>query len=35
VENLDYVNIQDHYRELVRLMSRPYLPGVHRISLRL
>jgi len=35
VEQLDFVNIDDHYRELVRLLSRPYMPGVHRISLRL
>jgi len=35
VEQLDFVNIQDHYRELVRLLSRPYMPGVHRISMRL
>ena len=35
VENLDFVNLPEHYEELVRLLSRPYLPGVHRISLRL
>ncbi len=35
VEHLDFVNEKDHYDELVRLMSRQYLPGVHRISLHL
>lgn len=35
VEHLDFVNLDDHYREVIRLMSRPYLPGIHRISMRL
>jgi deoxyadenosine/deoxycytidine kinase len=35
VENLDFVNMEDHYHEIVRLLARPYLPGIHRISLRL
>ncbi len=35
VEHLDFVNTPDHYREIVRLLARPYLPGIHRISMRL
>lgn len=35
VEELDFVNEPDHYREILRLLGRPYLPGVHRISLHL
>jgi deoxyadenosine/deoxycytidine kinase len=35
VEHLDFVNLADHYREIVRLLAKPYLPGLHRISMRL
>ena len=35
VENLDFVNNTDHYMEVVRLLRRTYMPGVHRISLHL
>lgn len=35
VEELDFVNQPDHYQEMVRLLKKQYLPGTHRISLRL
>lgn len=35
VENLDFVNTPDHYEEVKKLIFRNYLPGIHRISLRL
>jgi deoxyadenosine/deoxycytidine kinase len=35
VEELDFVNNQDHYQELKRLISRKYMPGTHRIKLHL
>lgn len=34
-EQLDFEHDDDHYREIVRLLTRPYMPGTHRISLRL
>jgi len=35
VENLDYLEQRNHFEEIRSLMSRKYLPGVHRITLRL
>lgn len=35
VEHLDFVNNPDHYDEIKRLLGRKYMPGTHRISLRL
>jgi deoxyguanosine kinase len=34
-EELDFMQVEDHYQEIKRLISRKYLPGIHRISLRL
>lgn len=35
VETLDFVHNPDHYHEVKKLLHRVYLPGTHRISLRL
>ena len=35
VEDLDFINEQEHYQEILRLIRRNYTPGVHRISMRL
>jgi len=35
VEDLDFINAQEHYNEILRLLRRTYTPGVHRISMRL
>lgn len=34
VEDVDYLNNSDHYEEVKNLISRKYLPGIHRVSLR-
>jgi deoxyadenosine/deoxycytidine kinase len=33
VSNIDFVNNIRHYEEIKRLMSRQYMPGVHRVLL--
>lgn len=35
VEDMDYLSNGDHYTEIKRLISRRYLPGIHRVSLRI
>ena len=35
VENLDFVHNPEHYLEVKKLIHKEYLPGTHRISLRL
>jgi deoxyadenosine/deoxycytidine kinase len=34
VEEIDYLSNQDHYQEIKKLITRKYLPGIHRVSLR-
>jgi len=35
VEQLDFVNIPQHFEEIQNLLRRKYLPGMHRIQLHL
>ncbi|MDX1408790.1 MAG: deoxynucleoside kinase, partial [Saprospiraceae bacterium] len=34
-EQLDFVNNRSHYEELSHIIRRKFLPGIHRISLRM
>ncbi len=35
VEEIDYLSNPEHYREITKLISKKYLPGIHRVSIRL
>ena len=35
VEEIDFIKNKDHYQEIKKLMMKDYLPGIHRVSLKL
>ena len=33
IENMDFIENQEHYEEIKKLIAQPYAPGLHRVSL--